>query len=328
MTTCHVPSKPGFSILKNGSAVARQLKGAQGQSQGAFVATFKIVVDPEQIVALQVMEKDEDFTLSVPDLRLRVRKKFEKMEMPLPEDFELLGSIAFFGIGIYSLASDSQILLVSTMLSWTTIILSGIIFLVSILGCSSALSDIKRVIGTYGVLLSMLVVLQLVILIYALTRHDQVDTILDKAWQNAYDNHPETLQDLETRLHCCGYETVDDRAVPKAYKNACRESPAFGYRTSCKKQLKHAYMRHEKVLIGTITGIEVLQILALVSTMVLFSKLPSYEEIGASYRSEHSQRVFRGLREEDRDQQRLREASSLPGEENQGGYGAVASQSR
>ncbi|KAF9189847.1 hypothetical protein BGZ51_009216 [Haplosporangium sp. Z 767] len=64
--------------------------GFLSQHPSAFVATFKIIVDAERIVALQVMEKDEDFMLSVPDLRLRVRNKFVRMEMPIPEDFELI----------------------------------------------------------------------------------------------------------------------------------------------------------------------------------------------------------------------------------------------
>ncbi|KAF9562834.1 CCA tRNA nucleotidyltransferase, mitochondrial [Mortierella alpina] len=242
--------------------MASPTPGAQFLSKypKAFAAVFKIVVDPDQILALQVMEKDEDFVLSVPDLRLRVRQKFERAEMPLPNDFELLASIALFGVAIFSFATDSQILLESHMLSWVTVILSGIVFLISILGCASAVSDIKRVIGTYGVLLSVLIVIQLFFLIYALTRHDQVDSILDKAWQKAYDNQPQTLQDLETRLHCCGYETVTDRAIPKTSKYACRDSPAFGYQTACKEQLKDAYSRHESAFLGVIAGIEVLQL--------------------------------------------------------------------
>ena len=54
------------------------------------MVTFKIVVDAERIVALQVLEADQDFQLSVPDLRRRVQSKFERMDMPLPRDFELV----------------------------------------------------------------------------------------------------------------------------------------------------------------------------------------------------------------------------------------------
>ena len=48
------------------------------------------MIDSERIVALQVLEPDPDFQLSVPDLRLRVAKKFERMEMPLPAAFDLV----------------------------------------------------------------------------------------------------------------------------------------------------------------------------------------------------------------------------------------------
>lgn len=83
---------------------------------------------------------------------------------------------------------------------------------------------------------------------------------MDNAWQNAYDNNPRALQDIETRLQCCGYETVTDRAIPKSSKLACRQSPAFGYDISCKDQLKHSYSRHEAVILGVITAVEILQV--------------------------------------------------------------------
>lgn len=39
--------------------------------------------------------------------------------------------------------------------------------------------------------------------------------------------------------------------------------------------------------------------MALVATMVLWSKLPHDDDIDAQYRAEHSQRLLRGLREDD-----------------------------
>jgi hypothetical protein len=84
--------------------------------------------------------------------------------------------------------------------------------------------------------------------------------MLDKAWQKAYDTNERGLQDVETRLHCCGYESVMDRAVPKTSKDACIKSPAFGYKVSCKQQLQDAYYDHERLTIASITGIEALQV--------------------------------------------------------------------
>ncbi|KAF9084805.1 hypothetical protein BGX23_010197 [Mortierella sp. AD031] len=55
-----------------------------------FAATFKVVVCPETIIALQVLEESADFVLTVPDLRLRVMNKFQKVDMPIPGHFELI----------------------------------------------------------------------------------------------------------------------------------------------------------------------------------------------------------------------------------------------
>ncbi|KAF9423336.1 hypothetical protein BGZ94_008325 [Podila epigama] len=185
----------------------------------------------------------------------------------------MLASISLFGLGIHGLASESSVLLASNMLSWTLIVLSLVTFLVSLLGCAGALGCYKNVLAT-------------------------VEGALDQAWQNAFDNHPKTLQDLEIRLHCCGFEDVTDRAVPKN----CRYSPAFGYETSCKAQLRESYMHHENMVITAITIVEALQILALVATMVLWSKLPRGDELDEQYRTEHSRSLLRGLQEDDRRQ--------------------------
>lgn len=78
--------------LNSPSRMTSPTPGAQflAKYPKAFAAVFKVVVDPERIVALQVMERDEDFMLSVPDLRLRVRQKFARVEMPLPDEFDLV----------------------------------------------------------------------------------------------------------------------------------------------------------------------------------------------------------------------------------------------
>lgn len=57
-----------------------------------FSFTFKIILDEETILALQVIEDDQDFVLSVPDLRLRVAKKLAKSQVDVSEAFELVWS--------------------------------------------------------------------------------------------------------------------------------------------------------------------------------------------------------------------------------------------
>ncbi|KAF8942166.1 hypothetical protein BGZ47_006760 [Haplosporangium gracile] len=237
----------------------------------------------------------------------------------------LLASLMLFAAGVRELAGgQTEFLLHSEAISWGLIILSLVVFLVSVLGGISALSLSKRIAYTYGTMLSILILLQLIFLIYALIRHDRVDMILDNAWQNAYETNERGLQDLETRLHCCGYENVKDRAVPKTSKKACINSPAFGYRVSCKQQLQDAYYDHERLTIAAITGIGALQLLALLATIALMKKLPSDDTIEDRYSTEHSQRLLRGLRSEDEGLAGYSDPSLSA--EDRGGYGSTLSQ--
>ncbi|OAQ32895.1 Tetraspannin-domain-containing protein [Linnemannia elongata AG-77] len=237
----------------------------------------------------------------------------------------LLASLMLFAAGILELAGGhSQFPLHSDAIAWGLIILSLVVFLVSILGGVTALSPSRRIAYTYGTLLSILVVLQLTFLIYAMIRHDHVDIMMDNAWQKAYDTDERALQDLETRLHCCGYENVTDRAVPKTYKEACLNSPAFGYGVSCKQQLQDAYYDHERMIIAAITGVEALQLLALLATIALLKKLPSDDMIEDRYSAEHSQRLLRGLRNEDEGRAGYGDQSGTA--ETRGGYGSTPGQ--
>ncbi|KAK3844418.1 MAG: Tetraspanin family-domain-containing protein [Linnemannia gamsii] len=237
----------------------------------------------------------------------------------------LLASLMLFASGIRELVGGpTRLLLHSDAISWGLIILSLIVFLVSVLGNICALSQSKRVAVTYGTLLSILVLLQFIFLIFAMVRHDHVDKMLDNAWQKAYDTNERALQDLETRLHCCGYETVTDRAVPKTSKDACITSPAFGYRVSCKQQLQESYEDHERLTIASITGIEGLQLLALLATIALLKMLPSDDTIEDRFSTEHSQRLLRGLRSEDESRTGYGNPSGTV--DTRGGYGSTLGQ--
>ncbi|KAI1314537.1 hypothetical protein EDD11_002012 [Mortierella claussenii] len=214
----------------------------------------------------------------------------------------MIASVGLAAVGILGLSSSSWVLLNSDMISWFLIILSLFIFLVSLLGCAAALAESRTILGTLS------------LIIYALTQHDNVDSLLDQAWDKAYEHNPRMLQDIETRLQCCGYASVGDRAIPKTSPFACRESPAFGYRSSCQQQLKQSYFRHENALLSFVIGIQFLQILALTATVTLWSQLPSGEEVEDRYRTEHSQRLLRGLQAEDQEQRRYRGTTVIQGD--------------
>ncbi|KAF9935744.1 hypothetical protein BGZ65_003077 [Modicella reniformis] len=247
----------------------------------------------------------------------------------------MIASVGLTGVGIFRLASSTRLLLQSSVLSWSLIVLSLFIFLVSLLGCAAALTESKPVLSAYGViqlqygiLVVLLVLLQLSLIIYALAQHDKMDDILDMAWQRAYDKNPQIIQDLETRLGCCGYSSVGDRAIPKSSKFACRESPAFGYNVSCQRELRDSYIRHETVLLGFATGIQFLQVvLALASTVALWSQLRGLDQIERQHREEYSRGLLRDLREEDQMQRRVYRSDGTQSDD-RGRYGATDVQRR
>ncbi|KAF9282613.1 hypothetical protein BGZ68_005857 [Mortierella alpina] len=105
-----LPTKQPVSILKNarqslfgarkssltvpGSVMfpVQPVVAAAAQAAGpAIVTTFKIVLDADTIVALQVIE-DQKFILTLPDLKNRVKNKLLKSNIQLPEKFDLLWS--------------------------------------------------------------------------------------------------------------------------------------------------------------------------------------------------------------------------------------------
>ncbi|KAG0061679.1 hypothetical protein BGZ89_011251 [Linnemannia elongata] len=67
--------------------------GAGGtHSAGTLATTFKIVMDADTIVALQVLE-DSSFVLTMPELRSRVKAKLTKSNIQLPDKFDLLWTV-------------------------------------------------------------------------------------------------------------------------------------------------------------------------------------------------------------------------------------------
>ncbi|KAG0344282.1 hypothetical protein BG004_004595 [Podila humilis] len=122
-----------------------------------------------------------------------------------------------------------------------------------------------------------------------------IGDLMDHAWQKAYNNNKQTIQDLETRLQCCGYADITDRSAPAN----CANSPAFGYTTSCKARIYDTLTYRQNATITIVTAIELLQIMALTAGLVLWSKLPRENEIDSRYRDEHSRRILQGLSQED-----------------------------
>ncbi|KAF9175532.1 hypothetical protein BGX21_000722 [Mortierella sp. AD011] len=237
-----------------------------------------------------------------------------------------LMSIGLAVVGVSGLSNISLNLLGLNSLSWILIILSMLILVASVIGCASTLTESRRLVFLYGVILSTLVISLFGLVIYTLVQQAKLGSILDKAWQDSYDLHPRKLKDIETRLSCCGFSSVEDRSVPKTSPDACWKSPAFGYQTSCQDPLMESYAMNKSVTLTCVICIEILQLLSLASAAVLWLQIPLDEVIEGQYSAEHSARLLRGLQEEDQGRRRQSNASSSQVQE-QAGYGSTSSQS-
>ncbi|KAF9360817.1 hypothetical protein BGX26_007579 [Mortierella sp. AD094] len=236
-----------------------------------------------------------------------------------------LMSIGLAAVGVSGLSNISLNFLGFDSLSWILITLSMLILVVSVIGCTSTLMESKRLIFTYGVMVSILVISQFSLVIYTLAQQGKLASILDQAWQDSYDFRPRKLRDIETRLSCCGFSSVEDRAIPKTSPDACRRSPAFGYQISCQDQLVGSYAMNESAMLTCVACIQILQLLSLASAVVLWLQIPLDEVIEGQYSVEHSARLLRGLREEDLGQRQQPNASSSQVQE-QAGYGSISNQ--
>ncbi|KAK3840364.1 MAG: hypothetical protein JOS17DRAFT_16882 [Linnemannia elongata] len=86
LTSASSPSTP----LTTGGGGGGGGGGTHGA--GTLATTFKIVVDADTIIALQVLE-DSGFVLTMPELRSRVKAKLTKSNIQLPDKFDLLWTV-------------------------------------------------------------------------------------------------------------------------------------------------------------------------------------------------------------------------------------------
>ncbi|KAG0235399.1 hypothetical protein BGW42_005378 [Actinomortierella wolfii] len=301
-----------------------------GPNGTAIATTFKIVVDADTIVALQVLE-EPDFVLSLQELRQRIKSKLQKSNIVLQEDFELAwvpmnngsqstqfqqqqpGSTLAMKKKAVPLETDEDLFQAmlaspSRKIGGAGLFCLGIIGLTNddpmIISQSVRIAWVTTLLGLaivfYCIVLSFLVTIQAIVIITAIVERQQLDNVLDLAWGEAYELDPQPLQDMEIHFQCCGFHTIADCAIPKRRHEedgpvdpfACRDLPTFGYSQPCQQALLHAFRRHQTWLFVLLLATELVQVVALLAALVLHTRLPTDAEIEQSYHREHADRVF------------------------------------
>ncbi|KAF9960158.1 hypothetical protein BGZ70_008673 [Mortierella alpina] len=71
----------------------------------------------------------------------------------------------------------------------------------------------------------------------------QMDKELNRAWTDAFQRRNRNLiSDFELRHHCCGYNSVKERAVPRD----CAVNDAYGFSVPCNADLAKNFWRWQK----------------------------------------------------------------------------------
>ncbi|CAG8548186.1 7187_t:CDS:2 [Ambispora leptoticha] len=211
----------------------------------------------------------------------------------LTNTLTLLVGLILGSIGIYGLYSP-DVRLYSSAIPLATIIIGLLVFIISIIGCCGAVWENRPVLTSYFVILLVLVILQVIAAVLALSDSHNVESVLDKAWQAAYDSHPKLIRDIEDEYSCCGFKDVLDRAVPKRTPSACVDSSWFGYDIPCYDSLYRSYKHHQTTLGVWGIILAIVQFLALGFAYILITCLPKDSELEREYRSEHDRLVQEG----------------------------------
>ncbi|KAJ1650872.1 hypothetical protein IWQ61_008429 [Dispira simplex] len=189
-----------------------------------------------------------------------------------------ISGLSLIGLGIYALAATHVTFSGQIWVSIFMIVMGAAVFLVSFLGCYGTMFEKRGVLLAYAIPLLLLVLIQLMLALYAVVHQVTVQVGLDVAWQNAYDRHPKLLRDIQDEYGCCGFKTVQDRAIPKTSPNACVESPVFGYNRPCFEVLQRGYQTELRVLVISEFVLIICQALALLCVTIMYKQLTRREE--------------------------------------------------
>ncbi|KAJ3167661.1 hypothetical protein HDU88_002108 [Geranomyces variabilis] len=191
------------------------------------------------------------------------------------------------GIGIYGLLNPLGSSMVPMTLPILAIVSGGLLIIISLIGCSGSYAEHKTILWVFFALMTVLVLLQLVVGIAALTRRgNTIDQLADRRWSYLYEHQPRELRRIEEQYECCGLNFVDDRAWPKHGKR-CSEDKDFGFNRACLEPVRNEWDHRQKVFAMVVLSLAALQLLGLVPVYYLVTALPSAEKREQDLLEEH-----------------------------------------
>lgn len=171
-------------------------------------------------------------------------------------------------VGAYISNADKTVTgITSNSLPVGLVCLGVFIAVISILGCGAAQRELGGLLKVYFLLLGVLIFFQIALGGIAFVKRSEADQILDQQWTTTMTSDPGLITDVQQYFSCCGFANVTDRAVPETCATDTKVS------LSCKDVLRASFMDHLQTvgITGLVMGI--IEMLALVFSLVLFSRI-------------------------------------------------------
>ncbi|KAI8647012.1 Tetraspanin family-domain-containing protein [Parasitella parasitica] len=171
----------------------------------------------------------------------------------------------FIGLAITSIGAYLINSATSKTISIALLVLGGIITLASFIGCFGAHLEHTGFLNTYSSITAIALILELIIMGLAYTHQTQLDNYGSKSWDFFQQKDSRFLLELEQSIKCCGYESIQDRAVPKT----C--AAALSVDIGCKQAVVSRIQQcHQYITIAVIFLLATQLIALLVSVILSF----------------------------------------------------------
>jgi len=192
----------------------------------------------------------------------------------------LITGIILIALGAYALTEGVDEIS-SVTLSALVITLGCFVFIVSMFGCIGAAKENCSFFMVYSILVFIFIFIEIAFGVIAWVKRDDIPALADTNWSYLYDHDRAAIERIETTFKCCGWENVNDRAVPPYDNDDTRtcvgEYPDHGD-LSCQTSVTDSIENGMVVLGITAISVAVFQLFCLLFSCCLFSRLPTKKQ--------------------------------------------------
>ncbi|KAI8872878.1 Tetraspannin-domain-containing protein [Ramicandelaber brevisporus] len=203
-----------------------------------------------------------------PQPQLGCTSRFVRLFILLINFLGMLVGLIVLGIGVYTLLTkDNPTGYSNDKIAIATIVLGGVIAVISAIGFCGSWTHSPRVLRLYFGLLTLLIVLQIVMAIIVYTRLNSKDSILDDNWSTLFNSNKNVISDLENYYSCCGWKETNDRSVP----DNC--SAERNFTTACKEPVTRGFEKGLRIVSISLLALAVIQIIGMLGSCCLWKSI-------------------------------------------------------